>query len=120
MFQGSINEEPDVTDRRRERRIAYDGKAYVTYGGKCHSDTVIDISEHGARIDTNTRIRAGRNVRLYIPLPSDQGWRLCFLDGTVVRRERKLLDGGQYAVKFDQGLTPARRLLKDFIANQAA
>ena len=113
-------EEMNMTDRRRQERIEYAGKAYVTYGGKCHSDTVLDISEHGARIGTKTRIRAGRTVRLYIPLPSTQGWRLCFLDGTVVRRERKLLDGGEYAVRFDTGPTPARRLLKAFISNRAA
>ena len=106
--------------RRREDRVDYAGKAYVTYGGKCHSDKVLDISEHGARIGTKTRIRTGRSVRLYIPLPSEQGWRLCFLDGTVVRRERKLLDGGEYAVEFEKGPTPARRLLKAFIQEQAA
>lgn len=109
-----------MTDRRRQKRVQYAGKAYVTYGGKCHSDTVLDISEHGARIGTTTRIRAGRSVRLYIPLPSTQGWRLCFLDGTVVRRDRKLLDGGEYAVRFDAGPTPARRLLKAFISTQTA
>ena len=107
-----------MTDRRRQQRVHYSGKAYVTYGGKCHSDRVLDISEHGARIGTNSRIRPGRAVRLYIPLPSDAGWRLCFIDGTVVRRERKLLDGGEYAVRFEAGPSPARRLLKQFVAGQ--
>ena len=106
-----------MTDRRRKLRVPYAGKAYITYGGKCHSDQILDLSEGGARIGTTTRIRPGRSVRLYIPLPSDQGWRLCFLDGTVVRRERKLFDGGEYAVKFNDGPTPARRLLKDFVSS---
>ena len=108
-----------MSDRRRQARIQYSGKAYVTYGGKCHSDRVLDISEHGARIGTNSRIRAGRSVRLYIPLPSNAGWRLCFIDGTVVRRERKILDGGEYAVRFDSGPSPARRLLKEFVGGNS-
>ena len=109
-----------MSDRRRQKRIEYSGKAYVTYGGKCHSDKVLDISEYGARIGTKSRVRPGRSVRLYIPLPSDQGWRLCFIDGTVVRRDRKFLDGGEYGVRFDTGPSPAKRLLKAFVTNKAA
>ena len=107
-----------MSDRRKQARVKYAGKAYVTYGGKCHSDAVLDLSESGARIGTNARIRPGRTVRVYMPLPSEEGWRLCFLDGTVVRRERKLFDGGEYAVKFHEKPTPAKRLLKNFVRAQ--
>ena len=77
------------TERRSHERVAYNGRAYLTYGGRCRSDEVVELSEGGLKLKSSARIKPGKAVKVFLPLPARLGWRLCMLKGEVVRREHQ-------------------------------
>ena len=75
-------------ERRSFARRPYSGRAYMTYSGRCRSDEVIELSEGGIKLRSSAPIRAGKSVKLFLPLPGRLGWQLCMLNGRGVRRDR--------------------------------
>ena len=67
-----------MADRRRESRVDYCRQAYVTYGGKRHPMrcSTFPSMAHGSAQRREYEPHA--RFDFYIPLPSEQGWRLCF------------------------------------------
>ena len=63
-------------ERRRESRMPYAGRAYLTYAGRCRSDEVVELSRSGLKLKSSARIRPGRAVKVFLPLPARLGWRL--------------------------------------------
>jgi hypothetical protein len=74
------------TERRTHARHAFQGKAYLTYDGRCRCEDVLDVSIEGLFLRTTARIREGKSVKVFLPVPMEEGVRLCLLKGEVVRR----------------------------------
>ena len=107
-------------ERRHHYRREYSGRAYLTYEGRCRSDEIVEISEGGVKLRTAARIRPGKAVKVFIPLPADRGWRLCMLKGHVVRRERHAIGQDNLAIELLEDAGEGRKALKAFIAVQQA
>jgi hypothetical protein len=72
-----------VEERRESCRVPFGGRAYLTYAGRCRSEAVVDISKNGVLLSSGARLKPGREVKVFLPLPSRRGWRLCLLKGEV-------------------------------------
>jgi hypothetical protein len=108
------------SERRYHTRTAYSGRAYLTYAGRCRSDEIVEISEGGVKLRTSARIRPGKAVKVFLPLPAERGWRLCMLKGHVVRRERQGVDNHSLAIELLEDEGEGRKALQAFIATQGA
>lgn len=104
-------------DRRTRPRVPFAGRAYLTYDGRCRAETVVDLSATGLQLASTLRLRPGKKVKVFVPLPHGGGWRLCLLKGEVVRRIRGRKGG--LGIALSPGETDTRALLADFV-DQAA
>ena len=43
--------------------------------------------QRGLKLKSTARIKPGKAVKVFLPLPARLGWRLCMLKGEVVRRD---------------------------------
>jgi hypothetical protein len=77
-----------MEERRTQPRVPFAGKAYLTYNGRCRCEDVLDVSRDGLQIATDARLKPGKEVKVFLPLPGQRGWRLCLLKGEVARREK--------------------------------
>ena len=106
------------TERRSSPRTPYAGRAYLTYGGRCRSDEVIELSKSGMKLKSSARIRPGKAVKVFLPLPARLGWRLCMLKGFVVRRERTGMRDGQLAIELVKDDADNRDVLETFLQSR--
>ncbi len=104
-------------DRRARPRVPFAGRAYLTYDGRCRAETVVDLSAEGLQLASNLRLRPGKPVKVFVPLPHAGGWRLCLLKGEVVRRIRGRKGG--LGIALTPGETDTRALLADYVARAA-
>lgn len=100
-----------LVERRAHTRVPYTGHAYLTYNGRCRTEEIIDLSADGLQLKSSVRLKAGRRVKIFVPLPHGGGWRLCLLKGAVVRRTR-----GRLGIALTPGETDTRALLGQFVA----
>ncbi len=77
-----------MEERRTQDRIPFAGKAYLTYNGRCRCEDVVDVSQEGIQLSSDARLKPGKEVKVFLPLPGQRGWRLCLLKGTVARRQK--------------------------------
>lgn len=75
-----------MDERRAQPRKPFAGKAYLTYNGRCRCEAVVDVCQDGLLLATDVRLKPGKEVKVFLPLPGQRGWRLCLLKGTVARR----------------------------------
>jgi hypothetical protein len=101
-------------ERRNGPRLAYQGKAYLTFDGRCRTEEVVDVSCGGLFLRTSARLKPGASVKVFLPLNLGGAWRLCLLKGDVVRRRRGR--SGGLAIALRPGETDTRALLADFVA----
>jgi len=106
-----------VDDRRSRPRVPFAGRAYLTYDGRCRAETLVDLSAEGLRIASKLRLRPGKKVKVFVPLPHGGGWRLCLLKGEVVRRTGGRKGGMGIALLPDE--VDTRALLADFVEQTA-
>ena len=99
------------TEKRATERIPFTGRAYLTFDGKCRADEVLDVSGGGLQLKSNARLRPGKHVDVFLPLPGERGWRLCLIKGEVVRRQRGTWGAGRLGIALRSGQTEARELL---------
>jgi hypothetical protein len=104
-----------VEERRGSCRVPFDGRAYLTYAGRCRSEAVVDISKNGMQLSSGARLKPGREVKVFLPLPSRRGWRLCLLKGEVARRARGA-QGAALGIKLSPDAIDTRALLADYVA----
>lgn len=104
-------------DRRAHARVPFSGRAYLTFDGRCRAEAVVDLSTEGLLIRTSARLRPGKQVKVFVPLPHGGGWRLCLLKGEVVRRVRGR-DGG-LGIALVPGEIDTRALLAEFVQGAA-
>ncbi len=102
------------TEKRASERVPFSGRAYLTFDGKCRADEVLDLSEGGLQLKSNARIRPGKEVDVFLPLPGERGWRLCLIKGEVVRRQRGTWGAGRLGIALRSDQTAARELLGHF------
>lgn len=107
------------SDRRTHPRLPFEGKAYLTYDGRCRCEAVADVSAEGLFLLTGARIKEGKQVKVFLPLPVDDGWRLCLLKGEVVRRSGPRGQHG-LGIAFLPGEVDTRGLLQTFVTQHAA
>lgn len=107
------------TERRIHPRLPFDGKAYLTYDGRCRCEDVSDVSAEGLFLQTSARIREGKQVKVFLPLPVNDGWRLCLLKGEVVRRTSSKGQAG-LGIAFLPGEVDTRGLLQSFVTAHGA
>ena len=101
------------TEKRASERIPFNGRAYLTFDGKCRADEVLDVSSGGLQLKSNARIRPGKQVDVFLPLPAERGWRLCLIKGEVVRRQRGTWGSGRLGIALRSGQKEARELLSN-------
>ncbi len=104
-----------VEERRESDRVPFDGRAYLTYSGRCRSEKVLDISNNGLLLSSGARLKPGKEVKVFLPLPSPRGWRLCLLKAQVARRARSV-QGGSLGIKLRADEIDTRALLADYVA----
>lgn len=104
-------------DRRARRRVPFAGRAYLTYDGRCRAETVVDLSATGLQLASKLRLRPGKKVKVFVPLPHGGGWRLCLLKGEVVRRVRGRKGGLGIALTPDE--VDTRKLLAEYVDEAA-
>ncbi len=104
-------------DRRARPRVPFAGRAYLTYDGRCRAETIVDLSAEGLQLASKLRLRPGKQVKVFVPLPHGGGWRLCLLKGEVVRRIRGRKGG--LGIALIPGETDTRALLADFVSEAA-
>ena len=109
--------EISVDDRRALPRIPFESKAYLTYDGRCRVEAVADVSAAGLALRSGARLRPGKEVKVFVPLPTDRGWRLCLLKGQIVRREGGR--EGRLGIALTPGAVDTRGLLAQFVAAQS-
>jgi hypothetical protein len=107
------------TERRIHPRLAFDGKAYLTYDGRCRCETVSDVSAEGLFLHTQARIREGKQVKVFLPLMVDDAWRLCLLKGEVVRRVGSRGQTG-LGIAFLPGEVDTRGVLQTYVSGRVA
>ncbi len=101
-------------ERRAQPRLNYQGKAYLTFEGRCRCEDVVDVSSDGLFLKTSARLKPGAAVKVFLPLNLGGAWRLCLLKGDVVRRTRGRSAGLGIALR--PGEIDTRSLLADFVA----
>lgn len=106
------------TDRRTHPRLSFEGKAYLTYDGRCRCENVTDVSAEGLFVETNARIREGKLVKVFLPLMIEDAWRLCLLKGEVVRRVGSRGNPG-LGIAFLPGEIDTRSVLQSYVSQQA-
>lgn len=104
-------------ERRSLPRIRFDGKAYLTYDGRCRCEEVVDVSREGMYLKSSARLRPGSEVKVFLPLLLGGAWRLCLLKANVVRRVRGRTSG--LAIALRPGELDTRNLLADFVEARA-
>jgi hypothetical protein len=104
-------------DRRAQPRFPFEGKAYLTYDGRCRCEEVVDVSREGLFLRTGARLRPGRPVKVFLPLQFGSTWRLCLLKGDIVRRTRGRQKGLAIALRPDE--IDTRALLADYVGAHA-
>lgn len=104
-------------ERRVHPREPFGGKAYLTYDGRCRCEEVADVSAEGLLLRTGARIKAGKQVKVFLPLPVADGWRLCLLKGEVVRRT-SAREGNGVGIAFLPGEIDTRPLLQAYVAQR--
>lgn len=104
-----------VEERRESARVAFDGRAYLTYAGRCRSEKVLDVSNNGLLLASGARLKPGKEVKVFLPLPSSRGWRLCLLKAEVARRARNG-HAGALGIKLRSDEVDTRALLADYVA----
>ncbi len=102
-------------ERRSDSRLPYSGRAYITYAGRCRSDQVVELSRSGLKLKSSARIRPGRAVKVFLPLPARLGWRLCMLKGHVVRRERAIRGEDRLAIELIHDGDDNRDALNEYL-----
>ncbi len=101
-----------MNERRTHIRFPFDGKAYLTYNGRCRCEDVVDVSAEGLQLQSSARLKPGKPIKVFLPIEKEDGWRLCLLKGTVARREK----GKRLGVSFDPDALDTRALLQQYIA----
>ena len=104
-----------MSERRLHRRIGFDGRAYLTFNGQCRAEDVLDVSAGGLQLRSSARIRPGKRVKIFLPLPASKGWRLCFLKGEVVRRARGESGDSRIGIQLCEAEADNRELLAAFV-----
>lgn len=105
------------TERRIHPRLNFEGKAYLTYDGRCRCENVTDVSAEGLFLETNVRIREGKQVKVFLPLMIEDAWRLCLLKGEVVRRVGSKGNTG-LGIAFLPGEIDTRSVLQSYVSTQ--
>ncbi len=108
-----------MDERRTNSRIDFAGKAYLTYNGRCRCDDVVDVSAEGLALRTDARLKPGKEVKVFLPVPRGEGYRLCLLKGEVVRRDGKRRGERLLGIAFAPGAVDTRGLLAEYVAAQA-
>ena len=101
-------------NRRNSKRVPLGGRAYLTYSKRCRSDKVVDISAGGLRVESSARLKVGRAVKVFLPMPGKTCWRLCMVHGTVVRRETAPGGASHVAIEWTQDRDDNRQTLADY------
>ena len=109
-----------VEERRQCERTQYSGRAYLTYSGRCRADEVVELSKGGLKLRSAAPIRAGKSVKLFLPLPGRLGWQLCMLNGRVVRRDRIAKGQDQLAIQLIPSEGDNSATLEKFLSEKAA
>ena len=105
-------------ERREHPRVPYSGRAYITYGGRCRSDEVVELSAGGLKLKSSARMKPGNGVKVFLPLPARVGWRLCMLKGKVVRRDRKTFGDQNIAISITEDENDNRGALHEYLTAQ--
>lgn len=109
-----------MNERREAPRVPFAGKVYLTYNGRCRCEEVLDVSPDGLQIRSGARLKPGKPVKIFLPLPSepgtDEGWRLCLLKGEVARRTRIGRGDSRLGITLTDDAVDTRVLLADFVA----
>lgn len=102
-------------ERRGGQRLPFSGTAYLTYDGRCRSEAVVDVSADGLQIRSGVRLKPGKEVKVFLPLPAEDGWRMCLLKGKVVRRDRAGRGDGRLGIALTPDEVDTRGLLAAFV-----
>ena len=105
-------------ERRIHSRLPFGGKAYLTYDGRCRCESVVDVSAEGLFVETSAKIKEGKQVKVFLPLPVNDGWRLCLLKGEVVRRVPSAREHHGLGIAFLPGEIDTRELLQSYVDAQ--
>ena len=106
-------------ERRTHPRLGFEGKAYLTYDGRCRCEHVTDVSAEGLFLETGARLKEGKSVKVFLPLPVGDVWRLCLLKGEVVRRVSSQGRSG-LGIAFLPGEIDTRGVLQGFVSARIA
>ena len=106
-------------NRRQSQRVPLGTRAYLTYSKRCRSDKVIDVSVGGLRVETSARLKVGRTVKVFLPMPGKTCWRLCMVHGTVVRRDVGLGGASHIAIQWTNETDDNRQALAEFCERSA-
>ena len=107
------------SNRRKSERVPLSGRAYLTYSRRCRSDKVIDVSAGGLRVETSARLKVGRTVKVFLPMPGKKCWRLCMVHGKVVRRDTGIGGASHVAIEWTDNGDDNRQALADYCARSA-
>lgn len=102
------------TERRIHPRLPFEGKAYLTYDGRCRCENVTDVSAEGLFLESGARIREGKQVKVFLPVLVEDNWRLCLLKGEVVRRVGQRGQTG-LGIAFLPGEVDTRGVLQTYV-----
>jgi hypothetical protein len=107
-------------ERRAQPRLNFAGRAYLTYNGRCRVEDVLDVSADGLQLVSDARLKPGKPVKVFLPVPHGDGFRLALLKGQVARRCR--VGRGQYrlGITLERDALDTRRLLTHYIDRQAS
>ena len=103
-----------MMNRRSHTRVPLPGRVYLTYQRRCRSDRVVDLSAGGLKVETQARLKVGRAVKVFLPMPGKQSWRLCMVHGTVVRREKQKNGPSQVAIAWNMDAVDNRQALVNY------
>ncbi|MCA9539388.1 MAG: PilZ domain-containing protein [Myxococcales bacterium] len=106
-----------TVERRVHARVPFAGRAYLTYDGRCRAEEVVNLSREGLQLHSGARLRPGKPVKVFLPLPHEGGFRLCLLKGEVVRRVRGR--EASLGIALLPGETDTRALLAEYVTAAA-
>ncbi len=57
-----------MNERRTHIRFPFDGKAYLTYNGRCRCEDVVDVSAEGLQLQSSARLEPGKPIKVFLPM----------------------------------------------------
>ena len=65
-------------------------------------------------LSSDARLKPGKEVKVFLPLPGQRGWRLCLLKGEVARREKGRRGQARLGITLREDEIDTRDLLAEF------